>query len=249
MLELLPKSFLTEQQMRDLAATEAIPPVPPTLPSESAQAPKFMTQQAVHWTKRFRDPLGEALTRISLAKNSPNGIDTTVALQQQMAESEEAAESDASILPLPPVTLPMFDTAQDSAVHTGLHGESDNRRRFPRRHSECRVAIVQRVETLELTPRETDWLLESGRSVGRLQDLSQLGICLLLDREIPAGTEVLLRIANEQIQRSVDMSARVVRCQPARPGTYSIHCQTLREFTLDELQDLGQPILSPRVFA
>lgn len=143
----------------------------------------------------------------------------------------------------------MFDTAPIKAVRVPAKDDKGNRRRFPRRHSECRVAIVYRSETTGLTPQQIDWLLKSGRTTGQLQNISQLGICLMLSSEIPAETEVLLRISNDQLKRSVDMSAKVLRSQAVQPGNFSIHCQTLRDFTLDELQDLGQPPIVPQVFS
>jgi hypothetical protein len=254
MPELLQATCLTEQQFFELATStqhnsvrSEIAPHS-SVPDTSKRFASGNCGATYHWTKRLRDPLGDALARIKSgnqqAKSSEHATNETAP-----STVEQSALSATSIQPELPVTLPMF--AAEDATCDSVTPASDhvNRRKFPRRHSECRVALVRRSETDGLTPQQIDWLLDSGRSIGRLQDLSQLGICLLLKHDIPAETEVLLRISNEKLGRPVDVSADVIRSLPAHPGAFSIHCQTQRNFTLDELQDLGQPIPPAQIFA
>ncbi|MDB5384936.1 MAG: hypothetical protein JWM11_582 [Planctomycetaceae bacterium] len=245
MPDLLQETFLNEQQFVDLAAyaqpgfqRSELPKPAPEL--ESASQFKFtIPRESRHWTKRLRDPLGDALARINSGNRSDLFVESVAATTK---ESGAIQSSD----PVPlfqsefPETLSMFAPASNTAVHSPIRNGQENRRKFPRRQSECRVTVVRRSETVGLTPQKIDWLLESGATHGRLQNLSQLGICLLLTHELPAETEVLLRIANEKLGRYVDVTAHVVRSQLTQSGTFSIHCRSLRDFTRDELQDLGQ---------
>ena len=256
MLELINGTSLTEQEVQAVAKPQPTMPAQKSRQTQDVQAPAPVVRQSTHWTRHFRDPLGEALTRIYSGANrsadeTSRSTDNSVA---PVAESPAIQVSEASQPAVVhhiediPATLPMFGEMQSVAAPSAGNAQKENRR-FPRRSSECRVAVVCRDETRDLTPRETDCLLESGLSLGRLQDLCQLGICVLVHKNIPEGTEVLLRMTNEKIGRSVDMSARVVQSQSPKPGIFSLHCQTLREFTLDELQDLGQQPNIPRYFA
>src|SRR5205085_1704620 len=105
---------------------------------------------------------------------------------------------------------------------------SSDRRMFPRRQSECSVTLVFRRETQRLTPREIDWLLQTGSLRGRLLDISQTGLCLLWNEQIPDNAEVVLRISNPQLNRHVDATARVINSKPGGHGRFSIHCRVVR---------------------
>jgi hypothetical protein len=189
-----------------------------------------------HWTGRLRDPLGDALARIKARSQHPAPVG-------QASKAVQRENSDSVVEFSFRATLPMRERNQIEISEQSTPSDCSNRRKFPRRRSECNVSIVRRSETAGLTPQQIDWLLESGRAIGRLKNLSQLGICLVLASVIAAETEVLMRITNDEIGRHVDITAQVIGSQAAHSGTFTIHCRTLRDFTLDELQDLGQPIL------
>lgn len=207
---------------------------------------------AGHWSQRVRDPLGAALQRLQEHRSVLEVLEATAESVQtsslksaapesvapESVESEDA-EMSAAIIPIKP--LNSISTAKS---YVGLE-----RRRFPRRQSECEVALIGRQETHELTPQETDWLLRPSRQVGRLLDISQTGLCMLLDVDVAVGSEVLLRISNHQLNRHVDNAAKVVRSQPAGHGRVCVHCQVLQDFTLDQLQDLGRPQIANHALA
>lgn len=196
-----------------------------------------------HWSQRLRDPLGKALQRLHGQRDILDLMESAAASSEPAAvisqPAPDAHDDSAAILPLQPVRL---------AAEAETTGGAD-RRRFPRRQSECSVALIERKQAAGLTPQQTDWLLQSTRSVGRLLDISQAGLCLLLDNDLEIGSEVLLRISNSQLNRQVDSTATVVRSQPSGPGRFSVHCVARREFTLDQLQDLGRPVMSGHVLA
>lgn len=240
------------QLLQDSSRTEEPQFVPMTdVPAESTASasdnrPSFVdvTEQfnkktlrtSLHWTGRLRDPLGDALARIKARDERPGTIEHAPQATQRDT-SDPIAES------VFPSILPMHELNAGLSHEELTLADCGNRRKFPRRRSECRVAIVRRSETEGLTPQQIDWLLESGRAIGRLKNLSQLGICLILASTIASETEVLLRITNDDIGRHVDVTALVIGSQAGNSGTFTIHCRTLRDFTLDELQDLGQPVL------
>ncbi len=207
--------------------------------------PQARSRPAInHWSQRVKDPLGKALLRLHGQRDILDLMESAVpAVEkvQPVVEAPDVAVDDSteSIFPLQQIQTP-------SLVEPSSGSE---RRRFPRRQSECSVTLVERAQTLELTPRETDWLLQSSRAVGQLLDISQTGLCLLVEKDLAIGSEVLLRISNPQLQRTVDSAATVVRSQPSGAGRFSIHCVVLREFTLDQLQDLGRPQISNHVLA
>lgn len=251
MPQLLHESFLSEQQFFDLATSAQSEFPRSDLPREAAESRPTIQfnsktpRELNHWTKRLRDPLGDALARIksgnhARAQEAPPAPEP----ETRTTSSKQAATAIASIEVQFPITVPM-SLSQDVAGDHDTAAKAGNRRKFPRRQSECSVAIVPRSETVGLTPRQIDCLLESEPTIGRLQDLSQIGICLLHSSDIAADSEVLLRIVNDKLGRQIDVSARVIRCLSVRHGVFSIHCRTLRDFTLDELQDLGQPLLQP----
>lgn len=197
-------------------------------------------------TRQAADVLGSALLRLNADRHVLDLMETTITGRMQpavdftdRADSKDSSDCHASILPLP---------LRSSALADESPGHSD-RRRFPRRSSECAVALIERHQTSQLTPQEIDWLLQSSRHVGRLLDISQTGLCLLLDCELQNGTEVLLRISNHDLNRHVDSSATVLRSQSAGHGKVSVHCAVQREFSLDQLQDLGRPQFATHVLA
>lgn len=204
-------------------------------------------QLAGHWSQRVRDPLGTALLRLNTQRSALDVLETAaVPVQPAAPQSGVLNRIDQEHVESSPVTLPL----QPPEVTDILSSyDGSERRRFPRRQSECEVTLIDREKTHELTPQETDWLLKSSCQVGRLLDLSQSGLCLLLDTGISAGTEVLLRISNHRLNRHVDSAAKVVRSQPAGHGRFCVHCQVLQDFTLDQLQDLGRPLVRNHALA
>lgn len=201
-----------------------------------------------HWSRHLPDPLGAALNKLRRTRTT---LDDVAAAADSWGQSPPPSAATPASLLVEQADLPTATTDPGSHPELPAAAESElpiaipavDRRRFPRRSSECLVTVVERSATAELTPREVDWMLQSSRDAGRLLDLSQTGLCLLLDHDLAIDSEVLLRISNPQLDRYVDASAKVVRSYRTGQGRYSIHCQALNDFTLDELQDLGRPVV------
>ena len=200
-----------------------------------------------HWTRRLPDPLGAALNKLRKTRTTLD--DVAAAAETWVPQPIPTAATPVPHPAVPPAPATAFEVSSEEPSELPIPMSVADRRRFPRRSSECTVTVVERSETEQLTPREIDWLLQSGRDVGRLLDLSQTGLCLLLDHDVAVDSEVILRISNEQLNRHVDASAKVVRSYRTGQGRFSVHCKALHEFTLDELQDLGRPVVVNHVLA
>lgn len=228
--------------MTDLSSTLEVTESPPVLKRVAEKSITHRVSPAQdHWSQRVPDALGAALRRLN-GKQKPTELCQSVVTDEQTVAAREADEIDTTPAILPhPAVVQIEEPAAPPAP--------TDRRRFPRRQSECSVSIVERQQVEGLTPRETDWVLRSSQDVGRLLDISQSGVCMQLSHAISVGSEVLLRISNGQLNRHVDSAATVVHCHNIVPQKYSVHCQVLFDFTLDQLQDLGRPALSSHALA
>lgn len=206
-----------------------------------------LRQLAGHWSERVRDPLGAALLRLNTQQSALDVLEATAeSVQSSPPKSVVMNRVDQEHVESPPTVLSPQPSGSTDVSQTFAGSE---RRRFPRRQSECEVTLIDRQQTLDLTPQETDLLLRSSSQVGRLLDLSQTGLCLLQDVDVALGSEVLLRISNHQLNRHVDSAAKVVRSQSAGHGRFCIHCEVLQGFSLDQLQDLGRPLIHNHALA
>ena len=221
-----------------------------TVLSNSApnQATFRLRQQTTHWTRRLPDPLGAALLKLRSTRTTLEAVDAASASWERAQtfpapsiSPQRVAEAELSCRELP--------SQSDDQAGSTIPVSGEDRRAFPRRQSECLVTVLHRYETRHLKPRETDCLLQNGRVVGRLLDISQTGLCLMLGEVIADNSELVLRISNQQLNRHVDASAQVIHSQHVGHGRFSIHCRVLRDFTLSELQDLGRPLIVGHVLA
>lgn len=228
--------------MTDLLTTLEVTETPPVLKRVTEKSVSHRVSPALdHWSQRVPDALGTALRRLN-GRHQPIEVCQPVVTDEQTVQAHAADEFEVT-----PAIFPHPAVVQKEETESQPTGA--DRRRFPRRRSECSVSIVERNQVEGLTPRETDWLLRSSQDVGRLLDVSQTGVCMQLSHAISVGSEVLLRISNDQLNRHVDSAATVVHCQYIVPQKYSIHCQVLFDFTLDQLQDLGRPLVSNHILA
>ncbi len=219
--------------------------LPNSTPNQATFRPR---QQATHWTRRLPDPLGAALLKLRSTRTTLKAVDAASASWERgqtfpgpSISPQRVAEAELFCRELP--------VQSDDQAGLTIPVSGEDRRAFPRRQSECLVTVLHRCETQHLKPRETDCLLQNGRLVGRLLDISQTGLCLMLGEVIADNSELVLRISNQHLNRHVDASAQVIHSQHAGHGRFSIHCRVLRDFNLSELQDLGRPLIVGHVLA
>ena len=160
MLELIHETSWTQEQLQALANSEHATPPGASQSSnhftsqvdKSSSADVSTLQKSVHWSRRFRDPLGDALTRIQRSKTAKPDEVTLASVDTPCSATQEVSQSPAT------ETLPFAPAKPQYTLSSGRPGATGNRRKFPRRHSECQVVILPRAETHDLTPREIDWL-------------------------------------------------------------------------------------------
>eukprot|EP00913_Durusdinium_trenchii_P028401 g26629.t1 len=85
-----------------------------------------------------------------------------------------------------------------------------NRRTYPRRLSECQVAIHRCQRDAPVRWVEKDWLLHASKTHGFLRDISMSGVSLTVAERFEAGDVLMLRISNPKLGTSVDTAGRVV---------------------------------------
>jgi hypothetical protein len=66
---------------------------------------------------------------------------------------------------------------------------------------------------------------QAPRAWGRVRDISALGIGLLVDREIIAGTRLMVEIAQKKPSIALRALGRVVHCRQQSETTWAIGCQ------------------------
>ena len=225
-----------------LTAAEVTETHPPLNLSPSSQSPikTHPRYQATHWTRRLNDAVGTALQKLKSPQGALEG--SAQSCVEPVTVSDSSENSGATSQPEMLLQALAFENEQQADAPAVL-SELD-RRGFPRRSSECSVAVLERSQTEELTPQEIDRWLAAGGTTGKVLDISQTGLCLQLQREIASDTEIVLRVSNQKLNRHVDTAARVVHSRYIGQGRYSIHCCVLNPLTVADLQDLGRPPLA-----
>ncbi len=122
-----------------------------------------------------------------------------------------------------------------------------DRRAYPRRRG--RSSLLARAVELDgdqsqqsLWPTQRDWKLLATDNRGSVIDVSMNGVALRLPKRLPVGRRVLVRLSNPQLDRHVDVVARVLRVEPLAgrdEGQYKTVCVFQRRLTLDEVVWLG----------
>ncbi len=72
----------------------------------------------------------------------------------------------------------------------------------------------------------------------RAQGISRSGIALRLQHSLEPGSEVLIRLKNEALDLSYDLSARVVHATRKDRDLWIVGCHLSRELTEPELETL-----------
>jgi hypothetical protein len=136
----------------------------------------------------------------------------------ELLETEPAPES--------PVTKEACANAKSSA---------SDRRAFPRRGGNCRVAVVRLSgENQSLTPQQIEWRLHSTSLKGTLADVSLNGAAVLLKDPLPVGETLVLRLFCPRRDRNLDQQAFVVRNLP-EDGESKVICQFTSKLTLEQV--------------
>jgi hypothetical protein len=92
----------------------------------------------------------------------------------------------------------------------------------------CAPATVAKVFSTDDHEFQRAWII----------DLSLKGIGMQLTRPLDAGRLVIVSMKSNDGAKTFELSARVMHCNPAPQGEYSIGCELIEPLSADELEQL-----------
>jgi hypothetical protein len=151
-----------------------------------------------------------------------------------------------------PLTGRQIDSSTSPADRSGAAGLSSEqsaaeRRKLPRRESECIVSVWPCRGEERLTGDRISWLLHSTKLKGRLMDVSMSGVAFHLTESLPAESRILLRIANRTIDKQVDTTAVVLRSRAARDGGWDLVCRFEKNLTFEQIHTVGRSLFAATI--
>jgi hypothetical protein len=124
---------------------------------------------------------------------------------------------------------------------------SMDRRRLPRRESECIVSICRCRGDERLTAARTAWMLHATKLKGRLFDVSMSGVAFHIKEPLAAGSRILLRISNFTLDKHVDTSATILRSRAASDGNWDVVCRFDKNLTFEQIHTVGRSLFAATI--
>lgn len=132
-------------------------------------------------------------------------------------------------------TEPASENLVPDEAWTSVKPSSSDRRAFPRRGGNCRVAVARLSgENQSLTPQQIEWHLHSTTLKGTLADVSLNGAAVLLKDPLPVGEGLVLRLFSPRQDRNLDQQAFVLRNLPEE-GETKVICQFTGKLSLEQV--------------
>jgi hypothetical protein len=122
-----------------------------------------------------------------------------------------------------------------------------DRRKLPRRESECIVSICRCRDDERLTSERISWLLHATKLKGRLIDVSMSGVAFHAQESLAGGSKILLRIANRTIDKQVDTQAVILRSRAASDGGWDVVCRFHKNLTFEQIHTVGQSLFAATI--
>jgi hypothetical protein len=122
-----------------------------------------------------------------------------------------------------------------------------DRRKLPRRESECQLAVYRCTTEERLTADRIAWLLHATQLKGTLIDVSMSGISFCLTEPLAADAKILLRIKNRTIDEHVDTTAVVLRSREAAEGDWNVVCRFSKNLTFEQIHMVGRSLFAATI--
>ena len=165
-------------------------------------------------------------------KQPRSRLEQSLLLLAQLCEAEFGPANSERTLPEFRPSFPEGEIWSFAAVAAA----STERRAYPRREGNCRVAVCRLSEEDRfLTPQQIEWRLHATTLKGTLADLSLSGAAIMMQHPLPVGEAVILRLFCPRRDAHIDQRAAIVSSLAEPTGESRLMCQFRNRLSLEQV--------------